>query len=201
MILENKFNITDQVELSRAEEKISKQKAKQFFETGEINTIEVGTFAGLAHIHQYLFEDIYDFAGKIRDVNIAKGNFRFVPAMYLQQALEHLDKMPHRNFENIIEKYVEMNIAHPFREGNGRATRIWLDVLLKKQIHKVIDWNLVDKMAYLSAMQRSVVKDVEIKHLLLGSLTDAVNDRALFMKGIDVSYFYEGYSEFKTEDL
>ncbi len=201
MILENKLNITDQIELNHTEEKISKLKAKQLFETGEINTLEVGTFAGLAHIHRYLFEDIYDFAGKIRDMNISKGNFRFVPVMYLQQSLAHIDTMPQNNFEEIIEKYVEMNIAHPFREGNGRATRIWLDLLLKKQIHNVIDWNQVDKMAYLSAMERSVVKDIEIKHLLSGSLTDAINDRALFMKGIDVSYFYEGYSEFKIEEL
>jgi cell filamentation protein len=201
MILENKLNITDQIELNRAEEKISKQKAKLLFETGEINTIEVGTFAGLAYIHLYLFDDIYDFAGKIREVNIAKGNFRFVPVMYLSQSLEHIDKMPHQNFEQIIEKYVEMNIAHPFREGNGRATRLWLDLLLKNQIHKVIDWNQIDKMSYLSAMERSVVKDIEIKHLLLEALTDDINDRTLFMKGIDVSYFYEGYSEFKTEDL
>ena len=201
MVLENKLNITDQVELSRAEEKISKKKAKQLFETGEIHTVKVGAFSGLAHIHQYLFDDIYDFAGKVRDRNISKGNFRFVPVMYLHQSLEHIDKMPHGNFEEIIEKYVEMNIAHPFREGNGRATRIWLDVLLKKQIQKVIDWNQVDKMAYLSAMERSVVKDVEIKHLLSGSLTDAINDRTLFMKGIDSSYFYEGYSKFRIEDL
>ena len=201
MILQNKLNITNQVDLSRAEEKISKQKAKQFFETGEINKIEVGTFAGLAQIHYYLFEEIYDFSGKIRDLNIAKGNFRFAPVMYLQQALEHVNQMPHRNFEEIIEKYVEMNIAHPFREGNGRATRIWLDILLKKQIQKVIDWNRVDKADYLSAMERSVVKDVEIKHLLLGALTDAIHDRSLFMKGIDISYFYEGYNEFRIEDL
>lgn len=201
MVFENKLNIADQVELNRAEERISKQKAKQLFETGKINTIEVGTFAGLAYIHEYLFNDIYDFAGKIREVNIAQGNFRFVPVMYLQQSLAHIDKMPHENFDAIIEKYVEMNIAHPFREGNGRATRIWLDLLLKKQIHKVIDWNQVDKMAYLSAMERSVVKDVEIKHLLSGVLADAINDRVLFVKGIDVSYFYEGYSEFRTEDL
>ena len=201
MILENKLNITDQVELNLAEEKISKQKAKQLFETGEINRIEVGTFAGLAYIHRYLFETIYDFAGKLRDVNIAKGNFRFVPVMYLAQSLVHIDKMPQQNFEEIIEKYVEINIAHPFREGNGRAARLWLDLLLKKQIRKVIDWNQVDKGAYLSAMERSVVKDVEIKHLLSGALTGAIEDRALFMKGIDVSYFYEGYSTFKIEEL
>ncbi|WP_316354700.1 protein adenylyltransferase Fic [Candidatus Trichorickettsia mobilis] len=201
MVLENKLNITNQIELSRSEEKISKQKAKQLFDTEEINKIEVGTFAGLAHIHRILFEDIYDFAGKIREVNIAKGNFRFVPLMYLKQSLEYIDVMAQGNFDEIIEKYVEMNIAHPFREGNGRATRIWLDVILKANIQKVIDWNLVDKEAYLSAMERSVVKDIEIKQLLGGALTDKIHDRKTFMKGIDVSYYYEGYSEFNTEDL
>jgi len=201
MVLENRLNLTNQVELSKAEEKISKQKAKRLFETGEIDRIKAGTFAGLAQIHKFLFEDIYDFAGKIRDVNIAKGNFRFAPLMYLPQALEHIDKMPQGNFDEIIEKYVEMNVAHPFREGNGRATRIWLDLILKKEIRKVIDWNLVDKEEYLSAMERSVVKDVEIKQLLKNALTDKIDDREIFMKGIDVSYHYEGYSEFKTEDL
>ncbi len=201
MILENKLNITNQVELGRAEEKISKQKAKQLFDTEEINRIEVGTFAGLAEIHRILFEDIYEFAGKIRKLNIAKGNFRFAPLMYLKQSLEYIDSMAQSNFDEIIEKYVEMNIAHPFREGNGRATRIWLDVMLKANIQKVIDWNLVDKEAYLSAMERSVVKDVEIKQLLKAALTDKIHDREIFMKGIDVSYYYEGYSEFKTEDL
>lgn len=201
MVLENKLNITNQVELGRAEEKISKQKAKQLFDTKEINKIEVGTFAGLAQIHRVLFEDIYDFAGKIREVNIAKGNFRFAPLMYLKQSLEHLDVMAQGSFDEIIEKYVEMNIAHPFREGNGRAARIWLDVMLKANIQKVIDWNLVDKEAYLSAMERSVVKDIEIKQLLGAALTDKIHDRETFMKGIDVSYYYEGYSEFKTEDL
>ena len=201
MVLENKLNITNQVELGRAEEKISKQKAKQLFDTEEINKIEVGTFAGLAQIHRILFEDIYDFAGKIREVNIAKGNFRFAPLMYLKQSLEHIDAMAQGSFDEIIEKYVEMNIAHPFREGNGRATRIWLDVMLKANIQKVIDWNLVDKEAYLSAMERSVVKDIEIKQLLQAALTDKIHDRETFMKGIDVSYYYEGYSEFKIEDL
>ncbi len=201
MILENKLNITNQVELAKAEEKISKQKARQLFDSGDIDRVEVGTFAGLSFIHAYLFEDIYDFAGKIREVNIAKGNFRFVPLMYLKQALEHIDAMAQGSFDEIVEKYVEMNIAHPFREGNGRATRIWLDLLLKKEIRQVIDWNLVDKEEYLSAMQRSVVKDVEIKALLKQALTDRIDDRALFMKGIDVSYYYEGYSEFKTEEL
>ena len=201
MVLENKLNITNQVELGRAEEKISKQKAKHLFESGEINKIEVGTFAGLAQIHRIMFEDIYDFAGKIREVNIAKGNFRFAPLMYLKQSLEHIDVMAQGSFDEIIEKYVEMNIAHPFREGNGRATRIWLDVMLKANIRQVIDWNLVDKEAYLSAMERSVVKDIEIKQLLQAALTDKIYDRETFMKGIDVSYYYEGYSEFKTEDL
>ena len=166
-----------------------------------IAQVEVGTFAGLALIHRYLFEDIYAFAGKMRDVNIAKGNFRFAPLMYLQASLAHIDAMPQKNFDEIIEKYVEMNIAHPFREGNGRATRIWLDLLLKKEIKQVVDWNRVDKDDYLSAMERSVVKDVEIKVLLKEALTNDVDDRVLFMKGIDVSYYYEGYSQFKTEEL
>ena len=201
MNLENKLNITDQVELAKVEEKISKQKAKQLFDSGDIANVEIGTLAGLSFIHTYLFEDIFYFAGKIREVNIARGNFRFAPLMYLKQSLEHIDTMPQGNFDEIIEKYVEMNIAHPFREGNGRATRIWLDLILKNEIKQVVDWNLVDKDDYLSAMQRSVVKDVEIKVLLKQALTDQINDRALFMKGIDVSYYYEGYSEFKTENL
>lgn len=201
MILENKLNITNQVELAKAEEKISKHKARQLFDSGDIGKVNVGTFAGLAFIHAYLFGDIYDFAGKVRDVNVAKGDFRFAPLMYLEPSLKHIDEMPQRNFDQIIEKYVEMNIAHPFREGNGRATRIWLDLILKKEIQQVVDWNQVDKEEYLSAMQRSVVKDVEIKELLKQALTDKIDDRALFMKGIDVSYFYEGYSEFKTEEL
>ncbi len=201
MFLENKLNITDQIELARAEEKISKQKAKQLYDSGDIAKIEVGTFAGLASIHRYLFEDLYDFAGNIRDVNIAKGNFRFAPLMYLQNALAHIDAMALGSFDDIIEKYVEMNVAHPFREGNGRATRIWLDVILKKELQQVVDWNLVDKDDYLSAMERSVVKDVEIKILLRQALTDRIDDRALFMKGVDVSYYYEGYSQFKIEDL
>lgn len=201
MILANKLNITDQIELARAEEKISKQKAKQLFDSGDIAKVEVGTFAGLALIHAYLFEDIYDFAGKVRDVNIAKGTTVFARQMYLQQSLAHIDSMAQSNFDEIIEKYVEMNIAHPFREGNGRATRIWLDLMLKTHIKQVVDWNLVDKEDYLSAMQRSMVKDIEIKALLKLALTHQIDDRALFMKGIDVSYYYEGYSEFKTEEL
>ena len=201
MILSNKLNINDQLELNKMEEKISKQKAKQLFESGDINQVEVGNFKGLAEIHFYLFGDIYEFAGKLRDVNIAKGNFRFAPMIYLEQSLQNISKMPQGNFEEIIEKYVEMNIAHPFREGNGRATRIWLDLILKKEIKQVIDWNLVDKEDYLMAIQRSVVKDIEIKHLLKNALTNQINNREIFMKGIDISYFYEGYSEFKIEDL
>ncbi len=200
-ILENKLNIDNQSDLAKAEEKISKQKAKQLFDSGDINKVEVGTFAGLAFIHAYLFEDIYHFAGQVRTVNIAKGNFRFTPLMYLKQSLEHIDGMPQNNFDKIIEKYVEMNIAHPFREGNGRAMRIWLDIILKKEITQVIDWNLVDKKEYLSAMERSVVNNVEIKNLLRQALTDQIHDRILFMKGIDISYYYEGYSEFKTDQL
>jgi cell filamentation protein len=201
MILINKLGITDQIDLAKAEEKISKQKAKQLFDSGDIAKVEVGTYAGLAFIHAYLFDDIYCFAGKIRDVNIAKSDFRFARLMYLEASLKHIDAMPQSTFDEIIEKYVEMNVAHPFREGNGRATRIWLDLILKKEIRQVVDWNRVDKEEYLSATQRSVVKDLEIKHLLKQALTDQINDRALFMKGIDVSYYYEGYSEFKTEEL
>ena len=201
MILANKLGISDQVELSKAEEKISKQKAKQLFDLADINKAEVGTFKGLSFIHAYLFGDIYEFAGKLRDVNIAKGDFRFAPVMYLETSLKHIDTMPQTNFDEIIEKYVEMNIAHPFREGNGRATRIWLDAILKQEIQKVIDWNSVDKDDYLSAMQRSVVKDIEIKVLLKDALTDKINDRELFMRGIDVSYYYEGYSTFKAKEL
>ncbi len=201
MILENKLNITDQVELARTEEKISKQKAKQLYDSGDISNAEVGTFAGLAYIHAYLLGDIYAFAGKIREVNMSKGSFRFASQIYLQPSLRAIDAMPQSTFEEIIEKYVEMNIAHPFREGNGRATRIWLDLIFKKEIQQVIDWNMVDREEYLSAMQRSVVKDLEIKALLRNALTDQIHDRTLFMKGIDVSYYYEGYSEFKTENL
>lgn len=201
MILKNKLNITNQVELAKVEEKISKQKAKQLFDSGDINNVAVGSFKGLSYIHAYLFEDIYDFAGNIRDVNISKGAFRFVPVIYLATALDHISAMPQSDVDAIIQKYVEMNIAHPFREGNGRATRIWLDLILKQEIKQVVDWNQVDKDDYLSAMARSVVNDVEIKALLKSALTDQIDNRSLFMTGIDVSYFYEGYSEFKTEDL
>jgi cell filamentation protein len=201
MVLHNLLNITNQLELNTAEEKISKQKAKLLFESGAIDSLEIGTFKGLAHIHAYLFGDIYDFAGHIRTVNIAKGNFRFASVMYLPQSLQHISAMPQQTFEQIIEKYVEMNIAHPFREGNGRATRIWLDLILKREIKCVIEWNAVDKADYLSAMERSVVKDIEIKHLLKAALTEKINDRELFMKGIDISYYFEGYSEFRVEDL
>lgn len=201
MILDNKLGITNQIELVRAEEKISKQKAKQLFDSGDINKVEVGTFKGLSFIHNYLFVDIYSFAGIMRTVNISKDDFRFAPLMYLEASLKHIDSMAQGNFDEIIEKYVEMNIAHPFREGNGRATRIWLDLMLKKEIKQVIDWNKIDKDEYLSAMKRSVVKDIEIKHLFRLALTEQINDRALFMKGIDISYYYEGYSEFKTEEL
>ncbi|MDR7928663.1 Fic family protein [Acidithiobacillus thiooxidans] len=201
MMHENKLNITNQIDLAKAEEKISKQKARQLFDTGDMNKVEVGRFAGLAFIHAYLFGEIYGFAGKIRDVNIAKSDFRFAPLMYLEASLKHIDAMPQGTFEQIIEKYVEMNVAHPFREGNGRATRIWLDLILKKEIRQMVDWNRVDKEQYLSVMQRSPVNDLEIKHLFKQALTDQINDRALFMKGIDISYFYEGYSQFKTEEL
>ena len=201
MVLENKLNITDQVELNKAEEKVSKIKAKKLFDSGKIEKIKVGTFAGLRQIHKYLFEDIYDFAGKLRTVNIAKGNFRFAPVMYLAQSLKQIDKMPQSNFDEIVEKYVEMNVAHPFREGNGRATRIWLDLIFKKELKKVVDWNKIDKADYLSAMERSPIKDIEIKHLLQNALTDKINEREIFMKGIDVSYYYEGYDEYNIHDL
>ncbi len=201
MVLKNKLNITDQLALNREEERLSKQKAKQLFESGALARMEVGTFNGLAQIHVALFDDIYEFAGKIRDVNIAKGNFRFAPVMYLSQSLVHVSAMPQKSFDEIVEKYVEMNIAHPFREGNGRAARMWLDQMLKSEISRVVDWNAVDKADYLSAMERSVVKDIEIKHLLKAALTEAIDDRQVFMKGIDISYYYEGYSEFRIEDL
>lgn len=201
MTLENKLGITNSADLAREEERISKLKARQLFESEIIDILEAGTFKSLSNIHEYLFDEIYDFAGKIRTVNIAKGNFRFAPVMYLEAALEHIDKMPQSNFDEIIEKYVEMNIAHPFREGNGRSTRIWLDLILKKELNMVIDWSKVDKEDYLLAMERSPVKNVEIKFLLKNALTEKINDREIYMKGIDASYHYEGYNLFKTEEL
>lgn len=201
MSLENKLGITDSVELAVAEEKISKRQAVELFESGLLNQLEAGRFESLAKIHRFLFDKIYNFAGRIRDVNIAKGNFRFAPVMYLDVALKHIDSMPQSTFNEIIEKYVEMNVAHPFREGNGRSTRIWLDLMLKKELGKVIDWSMVDKNDYLLAMERSPIKDVEIKHLLQQALTDRVDDRDIYMKGIDTSYYYEGYSVYKSNEL
>lgn len=201
MALENKLNITDSTELARMQEKISKKKAVELFENGYLDQYKPGTFQMLAVIHKYLFDEIYDFAGKIRTVNMAKGNFRFAPVMYLEAAIENIEKMPQTTFDEIIEKYVEMNIAHPFREGNGRSTRIWLDLILKEELNVVVDWSLVDKEDYLLAMERSPIKDIEIKHLLKRALTDKVNDREMYMKGIDHSYYYEGYAVYKTEEL
>ena len=201
MALENKLGLTSSADLAREEERISKKKAVELFETNLLDTLPAGKFVTLQAIHKYLFEDIYDFAGEIRTVNMAKGNFRFAPLMYLQSALENIDRMPQSNFDEIAEKYVEMNIAHPFREGNGRSTRIWLDHILKTEIGKVIDWSKVDKEDYLLAMERSPIKDVEIKVLLKGALTDEINSREVYMKGIDHSYYYEGYTTFKTEEL
>lgn len=201
MALENKLGIVESAELAHEEEKISKKKAVWLFESGTLDLLPTGTFAALQEIHRYLFEDIYDFAGKLRTVNLAKGNFRFAPLMYLEAALENIDKMPQATYDEIIEKYVEMNIAHPFREGNGRSMRIWLDRMLKNGIGKVVDWSRVDKEDYLLAMERSPIKDVEIKVLLKAALTDDVNSREVFMKGIDHSYYYEGYTTFKTEEL
>lgn len=201
MALQNKLGLTDELELAREEERISKQKALALYDTGLLDTFPVGTFAGLAMIHKYLFEDIYEFAGQMRTVNIAKGNFRFAPVMYLRPALESIDRMPQSTFDEIIEKYVEMNVAHSFREGNGRSTRIWLDCILKKELHQVVDWSRVDKSDYLMAMERSPVKDLEIKVLLHKALTEQINDRQVYMKGIDASYHYEGYQIFRTEEL
>lgn len=201
MTLENRLNITDSDELACEEERISKKKATQLFDRKMLDTFDVGTFAGLTAIHKCLFEDIFDFAGKIRTVNLAKGNFRFAPLIYLQAALENIDKMPQSNFDEIVEKYVEMNIAHPFREGNGRSTRIWLDHILKNEIGKVVDWSKVDKEDYLLAMERSPIKYVEIRVLLKGALTDEINSREVYMKSIDQSYYYEGFTAFKTEEL
>lgn len=201
MALENRLNITDSTELARMEEKISKKKAVELFENGYLNNYEAGTFEMLAAIHKYLFDEIYDFAGKARTVNISKGNFRFAPVMYLQAAIENIEKMPQSTFDEIVEKYVEMNIAHPFREGNGRTTRIWFDIILKKELKLVVDWSAVDKEDYLLAMERSPIKDIEIKHILKQALTDKVDDRQVYMKGIDHSYYYEGYAIYKAEDL
>ena len=201
MILENKLNITDQAELAREEERISKKRAKEMFENGYLNTLEPGTFESLKKIHKYLFGEIYEFAGKLRNVNIAKGNFRFTSLTYLEEAIKNIEKMPQSNYEEIIEKYVEMNVAHPFREGNGRSTRIWLDLILKKELNLVVDWSKVDKTDYLLAMERSPIKDLEIKELLKQSLTDKIEDREVYTKGIDNSYMYEGYLLFRTEEL
>lgn len=201
MVLENKLGITNSPELAEAEERISKKKAIELFENGILDKLEAGKFESLKSIHKYLFDDIYFFAGEIRTVNISKGNFRFAPLMYLEAALANIDKMPQCTFDEIIEKYVEMNIAHPFREGNGRSTRIWLDCILKKEIGKVIDWSQVDKEDYLLAMERSPIKDIEIKHILKNALTDDINSGEVYLKGIDHSYYYEGYTTFKTEEL
>ena len=200
-MLENKLNITDSAELARVEEKISKKKALELFEKKFLDTFEVGTFSGLKKIHDYLFGDIYDFAGKMRTVNIAKGNFRFAPVMYLEAALKNIDEMSQSTFDEIIEKYVEMNVAHPFREGNGRSTRIWLDCILKKELGQVVDWSKIDKEDYLLAMERSPIKDVEIKHLLKNALTDNINSRDVYMKGIDYSYYYEGYNTYSIQNV
>lgn len=201
MAFENKLGITDSAQLAREEEKISKAKAKELFESGILDSLHPGTYVTLARIHEFLFDEIYDFAGKMRTVNIAKGNFRFAPLMYLRVSLENIDKMPQSSYDEIIEKYVEMNIAHPFREGNGRSMRIWLDLILKKEIHQVIDWSKVDKEDYLLAMERSPIRDIEIKHVLKQALTDEINSREIYMKGIDTSYYYEGYVTYKTEEL
>ena len=201
MILQNKLGLTSEAELARAEEKLSKTRALELYDTGMLDTFEVGTFKGLAAIHKCLFGDVYEFAGQMRTVNIAKGNFRFAPVMYLRPALESIDAMPQSSFDEIIEKYVEMNIAHPFREGNGRSTRIWLDLLLKAQLHQVVDWSRVDKEDYLLAMERSPIRDTEIKHILKNALTDEIDSRHVYMKGIDHSYYYEGYTAFRAEEL
>lgn len=200
-MLENKLGLTSSAELARMEEQLSKKKAVLLFEKGILDFLPAGKFSTLQAIHRYLFEDIYDFAGEIRKVNMAKGNFRFAPLMYLDAALENIDKMPQSDFDEMIEKYVEMNIAHPFREGNGRSARIWLDHMLKQEIGRVIDWSKVDKEDYLLAMERSPIKDIEIKYLLKNALTDEVDSREVYMKGIDHSYYYEGYTTFKTEEL
>ena len=201
MALDNKLGLTSSADIAREEERISKKKALELFENGLLDQLDAGKFSALKAIHKYLFEELYDFAGELRNVNIAKGNFRFAPLMYLEAALENIDKMPQSTFDEIIEKYVEMNIAHPFREGNGRSTRIWLDLILKTELRKVIDWSKVDKEDYLLAMERSPIRDIEIKHILKTALTDDINSREVYMKGIDHSYYYEGYATFKAEDL
>lgn len=201
MALESRLGITDSAELARKEEALSKRKARELFESGFLDTLTPGTFEALAQIHAYLFSEIYEFAGKLRTVNLAKGQFRFAPVMYLSEALRHIDEMSQRTFDEIVEKYVEMNIAHPFREGNGRSARIWLDLMLKKELQLVVDWSLVDKEDYLLAMERSPIRDIEIKHILKKALTDQIDDRDVYMKGIDHSYYYEGYNTYKTEDL
>ncbi len=201
MLLKNKLGLNNEIELAREEERITKLKAIELFETGKLEEFEVGTFQGLSQIHRYLFEDIYEFAGKVRTENISKSNFRFASAMYLEEALEKINKMPQSNFDEIIEKYVEMNIAHPFREGNGRSTRIWLDMILKKEIGKVVDWSKIDKEEYLLAMERSPIKNTELKILLQNALTEKIHDRKVYMKGIDASYRYEGYDVYKAENL
>lgn len=200
-MLENKLGITNDIELAKEEERITKLKALELFDTNKINEFEVGTTKGLVDIHKYLFSDVYDFAGKVRDVNLAKGNFRFAPAMYLKEALDKINNMPEDNFDNIIKKYIEMNIAHPFREGNGRSTRIWLDMILKKELGKVVDWSKIDKEEYLLAMERSPIKDIEINILFKNALTDKINDREVYMKGIDTSYKYEGYNTYTMDEL
>lgn len=197
----NKLGITNQVELAKAEERISKANAKRLYDSGDINDLEIGTYKGLAAIHQCLFDDIYDFAGKARTMNISKGNFRFATVMYLEVSLNHIDRMPQSTVEEIVEKYVEMNIAHPFRDGNGRSTRIWLDLILKKELKKIVDWNLIGKKDYLLAMERSPVNDLEIRYLISNALTTSIDDRQVYMKDIDVSYYYEGYTEYTTDDL
>lgn len=201
MALENKLGLTSSAELAREEERISKKKALELFESGAFDQLEAGTFSSLKAIHKYLFDEIYDFAGELRNVNLAKGNFRFAPLMYLEAALQNIEKMPQSTFDEIVEKYVEMNIAHPFREGNGRSTRIWLDLIFKAELQKVVDWSKVDKEDYLLAMERSPIRDIEIKHILRAALTDEIDSCDIYRKGIDHSYYYEGYTAFKTEDL
>lgn len=201
MTLENKLGITNSTELATKEEELSKKRAIEMFENGIFSTLKAGSFESLQKLHKYLFQDIYDFAGEIRTVNIAKGNFRFAPAMYLQDALKHIEAMPQSNFDEIIKKYIEMNVAHPFREGNGRSTRLWLDLILKTELNKVVDWNKINKTDYLLAMERSPIKDTEIKYLISNALTSNIDDREVYIKGIDASYNYEGYSTFNSKNL